>query len=157
MTFLSEPGQKPYRVNAGKPRPTENAGTAYAALDVSGASLATSSDATHCYDDEGVHWCHLIDPRTGWPVNRPDEAGVQSGIATVTLLGESAALLDAFGTALCVMGPEEALRWVSRRDGQAIMVVWQSGVPDYEVISTLPEGTWELLDPAYHLAGQELR
>ena len=155
MTFLSGPGQKAYRVNTGKPRATENAGTAYAALEIAGGSLATSSDATHCYDSDGIHWCHLIDPRTGRPINCPDEAGLQAGIASVTLMGENAALLDALGTALCVMGPEEAVRRMNSQDERIIMVLWRSDRTDYEVISTLPEGTWELLDPAYHHRQQE--
>ncbi len=152
MTFLGGPEGKPYAVTAGKPRGTAQAFTEYARFSAENTSLATSSDATHAYDADGVHWCHLIDPRTGWPINRPDANGVQSGVASVTLMGKEAAVLDALGTALCVMGSEEALRCLADRDEQMIMALWQSGSDTYEVVTNMPADSLELPDPAYHLA-----
>ena len=149
MTFLGGREGNPYQVTAGKPRATENAGTEYARFSVENGSLATSSDAAHAYDADGVHWCHLIDPRTGWPINRPDENGVQAGIASVTLVGEQAALLDALGTAVCVMGPDGALCFLTGRQERMVMALWQSGWANYEVVTNMPEGSLELPDPAY--------
>ena len=151
MTFLNSADHAGFRVTAGKPRATENVGTEYARFVVENSSLATSSDATHAFDMNGVHWCHLIDPRTGWPVNRPDSTGVQAGIASVTLVGEEAALLDALGTALCVMGPKEAARFLTDRSEKMVMALWHSDSDDYKVVTNMPSDELELPDPAYQI------
>ena len=151
MTFLNNREGKPYRVTAGKPRATEQRFSEYARFELQNTSLATSSDAAHAYDADGVHWCHLIDPRTGWPINRPGENGVQSGAASVTLTGGEAALLDALGTALCVMGPEAALAFIEDRPERMIMALWQSDQDTYTVITNMDANSLELPDPAYQM------
>ena len=149
MTFLNGREGKPYQVTAGKPRATAQGFSEYARFGLENASLATSSDAAHAYDADGAHWCHLIDPRTGWPINRPDQNGVQAGAASVTVIGAEAAVLDALGTALCVMGPEEAQAFMEDRPEQMLMVAWRSDSDRYEVVTNMPEGSLELPDPAY--------
>lgn len=149
MTFLSGPDGAAYPVTAGKPRAFGGTQTEYARFVVENASLSTSSDAAHAYDFGGAHWCHIIDPRTGWPINRPDAAGVQAGAASVTVLGEDAALLDALGTALCVMGPERAAAFLGDRPERMIMAVWRSDSDRCAVVTNMPENELELPDPAY--------
>ena len=151
MTFLNGTEGKPYRVTAGKPRATQQSFSEYARFELQNTSLATSSDAAHAYDADGIHWCHLIDPRTGWPINKPDEKGIQSGAASVTIIGEEAARLDALGTALCVMGPAAALAFMEDRPEQMIMALWQSDQDTYEVITDMDADSLELPDPAYQL------
>ena len=152
MTFLGGAEGQPYQVTAGKPRATAEAGTAYAAFSLENASLATSSDAAHAYDADGAHWCHLIDPRTGWPINRPDARGLQSGAASVTVVGQDAALLDALGTALCVMGPEASLAFLETRPERMVMAVWRSDGETCTVVTNMDRDTLTLPDPAYQLA-----
>ncbi len=151
MTFLGGTDGHPYRVAAGKPRMTANPGSAYAGFMLENASLATSSDAAHAYDADGAHWCHLIDPRTGWPVNRPDAQGLQAGAASVTLIGQDAALLDAMGTALCILGPEAALAFLEERPEQMVMAVWRSDSDQYTVVTNMDPAGLTLPDPAYRL------
>ncbi len=154
MTFLGSEARKPYTISIGKPRPAGGAGNDYAQFTLSNGSLATSSDAAHAYDAEGVHWCHLIDPRTGWPINRPDADGIQSGAATVTVIGKEAAALDALSTALCVMGPDEASHFMTCRSECMIMAVWHSDSEDLHVLTHLPPDGFELLDSHYRFAEQ---
>ena len=79
------------------------------------ARLSTSGDYEHCYFLHHVRYCHLIDPTTGWPIN-PPEGGEQKGICSMTVLGEDASLCDALSTALCVMGPLDAIAFMNREE-----------------------------------------
>ena len=73
----------------------------------SDTTLSASSDANHTYLVDGVVYCRIIDPRTGYPIHMPQGDAPQRGIACVTLLGPSAAYNDAPSTARCAL-------WVRR-------------------------------------------
>ncbi len=40
-----------------------------AELPVRGGALATSGDYERFFERDGVRYCHVLDPRTGWPVS----------------------------------------------------------------------------------------
>ena len=69
----------------------------------------------------------------------------------MTLVGEEAALLDALGTALCVMGPKEAARFLTDRSEKMVMALWHSDSDDYKVVTNMPSDELELPDPAYQI------
>lgn len=150
MCFLSRPGGEAFSVAAGKPRPGRNGGTDYAVFRARNTTLSTSSDASHCYTaEDGALYCHIIDPRTGYPLNRPDSRGIQAGAASVTLLGESAALGDALSTALCLMGPRETLAFLENREEKMVMAVYRTGEDDPEVAANMDMDEMELTDEGY--------
>ncbi len=82
-------------------RPHEGAREVYAGIDSRGETLAvsTSGDYRNVRDVEGKRFSHIIDPRSGMPVTH--------GLASVTVIGDTAAAADAWSTALMVLGPEE--------------------------------------------------
>ncbi len=43
-------------------------GTAIASLAVASGAMATSGDYERFFERDGQRYCHLLDPRTGWPV-----------------------------------------------------------------------------------------
>ncbi len=49
--------------------PRGEPGTAVAVLPVSAGAMATSGDYERYFERDGRRYCHLLDPRTGWPVN----------------------------------------------------------------------------------------
>jgi thiamine biosynthesis lipoprotein len=62
---------------------------------------------------------HIVDPRTGQTA---------SGVRSMTVVGPSLTLADAYATAAYVMGLD-GLRWVARHDGyDAIAITWQDTV-----------------------------
>ena len=73
-------------------------------LTVADAAVSTSAQSERGVDVRGVHYGHILDPRTGRPV---------ATRASVTVVARSAAEADARSTALLVMGREE--RSASRR------------------------------------------
>ena len=66
---------------------------------VTDTSVATSGDYRNYFEFEGRMYSHTIDPRTGRPVAH--------GLASVTVVDNSAARADALATALLVLGPED--------------------------------------------------
>ena len=62
-------------------------------------AMATSGSNIQFFRLEGKRYGHILDPRTGWPVD---------GMLSVTVLAPSAALADALSTAFFVMGVEKA-------------------------------------------------
>lgn len=69
-----------------------------AALEVSGdESVFTSGNYERYREYEGVHYNHILDPRTGMPVE---------GVTSVTVIHDNGAVADAAATALVVAGPD---------------------------------------------------
>lgn len=153
ITFLQSTAEDGcYRIELGKPRPGLGREACYASLRASGVSLSSSSDSRHAYVISGVRYCHLIDPRTGWPINRPDEDGVQQGVIAATIFGESAAYDDAMTTALCVMGKDGARAFMAAHpEVQTVIVCQEEDGQTLNVYTNLPEGTLSMADDAYHL------
>ena len=147
MAFLSRPDGAPFTVAAGKPRPGQDSGQDYASFPAKNTTLSTSSDVSHSYrGEDGVLYCHIIDPRTGCPLNTPAEGGAQKGAASVSLLADSAALGDALTTALCLMGPEEALRLLAGRPEMMVMAVYRDGREELELVTNMAPETLRVLD-----------
>lgn len=93
----------------------------YARVEVNDACLSTSGDYERYYEVDGVRYCHIIDPFSGSPV--------QTGIASVTVVGGSAAEDDALTTALAAMGVKKAVEYIDKNlsDRLVVMVVFNDG------------------------------
>jgi FAD:protein FMN transferase len=63
-------------------------------------ALSTSGTAVQWFRHEGKRYGHIIDPRSGWPVET---------MLSVSVLAPQAALADALSTAFFVLGVEKAL------------------------------------------------
>lgn len=82
-------------------------------------ACATSGDRVRSFEAYGQTYGHTIDGRTGRPV--------ENGIASVTVLAESAMYADAMATALTVMGPEEGPAWAAAVNIAAAFLVRTQG------------------------------
>ncbi|MEO0393097.1 MAG: FAD:protein FMN transferase [Pseudomonadota bacterium] len=70
-------------------------------VDITDQGLATSGDYRNYFEQDGVRYSHIIDPRTGRPITH--------NTASVTVVAENAMLADAWATALLVMGQDQGL------------------------------------------------
>ncbi len=118
-------------------------GSPFASVSVSGENLSTSSDHLQYYYVDGVRYSHIIDPVTGSPV--------QTGIASVTIIGGSAAEADALTTALAAMGKEKAVEYINKNlsDCKVIMLVFEGG--NGKIITNCPKKI-KIENSAYKIA-----
>lgn len=65
-------------------------------IDAGDCGVSTSGDYENYLERDGVRYCHIIDPRTGWP---------EQGVVSVTVRSRTSGVADALSTALAVRGP----------------------------------------------------
>jgi thiamine biosynthesis lipoprotein len=102
----------PWRLAVESPDPAQ--GRIVDALVVSDASVATSGDYRNYFEVDGRRYSHLVDPRTGYPVDHE--------LVSVTVIADDCMLADALATALIVLGLDDA-QVVARREGIAAQFV----------------------------------
>jgi thiamine biosynthesis lipoprotein len=73
------PDGTPWRIAVQHPRGA--AGEILAHLDVTSGALATSGDYERYFVVEGRRYCHIMDPRTGWPVTAWQSVSVVAPLA----------------------------------------------------------------------------
>ena len=85
---------------------------------VSDAAVATSAHHERYREIDGVRYSHIIDPRSGRPA---------SWVPSVTVRFEDGAHADAYATAVSVLGVDEGLRFVERKEGLEALVITAEG------------------------------
>ena len=87
-------------------------------------AVATSGDYRRFRMEDGARLSHSIDPATGAPI--------QVGVASVTVLHDSAMLADAWATAITVMGPGGGMQLATRHGLAARLVLrTETGAQEY--------------------------
>lgn len=76
------------------------------AVELKDQALSTSGNYRNVHEVAGRKFGHILDPRTGWPV--------ESGLASVSIIATSSATADALATALFVLGPAQAATTAER-------------------------------------------
>ena len=90
----------------------------YKMVTLKNKALATSGDYRKFFVKSGQRYSHVLDPRTGYPV--------QNGVISVSVMADDCTLADGLATALMVMGPDDGLALVKHLDGVECMLVTQS-------------------------------
>lgn len=97
-------------------RPTVDQRAVQRILDIGTNAIATSGDYRNYYERDGKRYSHLIDPRTGYPI--------QHNLVSVSVVHSSSMTADGLATALNVMGAEEA-KAVAERENLAVLLITQ--------------------------------
>lgn len=84
----------------------------WATVPCSDESVVTSGIYERGFYSGGVWYHHIVDPRTGWPV--------QNGVECVTVCAKNSFLADGLTTAMFVLGPAEGLQLANRFHVQAV-------------------------------------
>ena len=111
------PGGGPWRV--GVERPVQGPRHVDWVLALEDAALATSGDYRNRVTWRGRGYSHVIDPRSGRPVQHP--------LVSVSVLAREAARADAWATALLVLGPEAGWRVAEHERLAALFVTVREG------------------------------
>jgi len=92
-----------------------------AAIPASDRAIVTSGGYQRFIEVDGKRYAHIIDPRTGWPLDETSSA------QSITVLADDATDADAYATAVAVMGPEKGLAFVEAHPPLAAVIVTRSG------------------------------
>lgn len=95
-------------------RPASNQRSVQKLIRLGDGAIATSGDYRNYFEHAGQRYSHSIDPRTGSPVTHE--------LASVTVIGESAMLVDALATAFTVLGPDAGFELAARERIAALFI-----------------------------------
>lgn len=96
-------------------------------VDLEDEAVATSGDFRNYYEDGGVLYSHIIDPRTGFPVP-------YRGFS-VSVVHPDGAIADAWATALTVLGPEAGFELATR---EGLGALFASRSPEGVIVRMTP-------------------
>jgi thiamine biosynthesis lipoprotein len=94
------PGGASWRVGIRHPRRADDL---VATIAVGSGAIATSGDYERYFVKDGVRYCHILDPRSGHPVQ---------GLQSVTVLGETCLIAGSASTIAMLKGEREGLEWL---------------------------------------------
>jgi thiamine biosynthesis lipoprotein len=109
---------KPWRVAIQNP---ESEMEYLGVLNIEDKCVITSGGYERFFEKDGVHYHHIIDPRTGYPAD--------SGLISATIISEDGALADGLSTSLFIMGKDEAEKY------------WREHADDFDYILEDEDGT----------------
>lgn len=103
-----KPDGEPFRIGLKKP---ERGSEEYLdVLDINDLSVVTAGIYERYFEEDGVIYHHILDPKTGWPV--------QNELAAVTVVGPSSELCDALSTTLFIKGEKDGTAFLSEWNEQ---------------------------------------
>ena len=82
-------------------------GSAIATLQLAEGALTTSGAYERFVEVDGQRYSHLIDPRTGWPVD---------GLLSVSVVAEQAIVAGSVASVALLQPPDDGLAWLDRCD-----------------------------------------
>ncbi len=115
MALGKKPGGKSWQVGIRHPR---QQGKLIGSISLEDQAISTSGDYERFYQFKGRRICHIIDPRSGQPVE---------AVQSISVIAPSAMASDALSTALFVLGPQEGIALVNNLPDTEALVVDQEG------------------------------
>ncbi|NVK54992.1 MAG: FAD:protein FMN transferase [Alteromonadaceae bacterium] len=95
-------------------KPVSNERAVQKVVSIGDNAIATSGDYRNYYEQDGVRYSHLIDPRTGKPI--------QHNTVSVTVVTSSSMTADGLATAFNVMGWDAAIALAEEND-MAVFII----------------------------------
>ncbi|MGI5865272.1 MAG: FAD:protein FMN transferase [Myxococcales bacterium] len=112
----AQPNGEPWKIGVRNP---VRAGEILASIELApGQAVATSGTYEQRYSVEGREVTHILDPRSGEPVD---------GVVSATVVAATAMEADALATAACVLGADAALRLCGSMPGVEALFVARDG------------------------------
>jgi thiamine biosynthesis lipoprotein len=115
-------GDRRWGVGVQDPRYPEDRTRLFTAVHVRDQAVVTSGHYARGYTVEGRRFSHIVDPRTGWPVD--------TRLASVTVVAPDAAMADGLATGIAVLGIEKGMELVEKTDGVECLLLELAETPD---------------------------
>lgn len=93
---------------------SENSGEALGTLEIASGFVSTSGSYEKTFEEDGVIYHHLLNPKTGMPEN--------NGLISVTVTHTRGAVSDALSTACFILGEEKGLQLLEEYDAGGIFI-----------------------------------
>ena len=87
-------------------------------IPITDAAMSTSGDYERFFDEGGVRYHHILDPRTGKSASK---------VRSVTVIGPTATRTDALTKSIFIMGAEEGIEFIN-------------GIEDVDAVAVTPDG-----------------
>ncbi|WP_237363585.1 FAD:protein FMN transferase [Vibrio marisflavi] len=107
------PSGVPWRIAIEKPLVNERA--VQEIIEVGDNAIATSGDYRNYFEENGVRYSHLINPRTGKPI--------QNRVVSVTVIDKSCMTADGYATMFSIMGEQESIALANRENIPLLLIV----------------------------------
>lgn len=92
-------------------------------------ALSTSGNYENFFIEKGKRYGHLLDPRTGQPVE---------GIGSCTLVAPTCFESDAYATAACVLGVKRSRELLGKRYSMRFVLLPDQGLPKTVTVGEFP-------------------
>jgi thiamine biosynthesis lipoprotein len=114
----AKPDGSTWKVGINRPEAASALDSIYRVVALTDRALATSGNYRNYFVRDGTVYTHVIDPRSGMPVD--------TGVVSASVLAKSCVFADGLATALMVLAPAEGLRIVEQLEGVECMLVIRS-------------------------------
>lgn len=114
-----KPDGKHWRIAIERPDSGVGERRAQLVMELEDSAIATSGDYRNYFEKGGQRFSHIINPNTGKPITHK--------VASVSVLHSSAALADAYATAILVLGEEDGMALAEDLDLPVYMIVRHKG------------------------------
>ncbi|HFI0352255.1 TPA: FAD:protein FMN transferase [Streptococcus suis] len=129
--------------NVGVQDPDQVRGATVGSVPGTHDSIVTSGIYERFLEVDGVKYHHILDPKTGYPV--------ENDISGVTVFSETSVQGDALSTTLFLLGVEKGLEFINQIDGvEAVFIDKEQGVHLSEGLKE----SFELTNEEYHLVNE---
>ena len=81
--------------------------------------VVTSGTYERAFEIQGKRYCHIVDPRTGFPI--------ETDLVSVTVIDPSGAMADALATTVFVIGEEKGKELIASRPESGLLLIRKDG------------------------------
>jgi thiamine biosynthesis lipoprotein len=106
---------KSWRIGINKPHPEAPYDQVYKVIAIKDKAFATSGDYRNFITVNGKRYSHIIDPRTGYPVD--------NGVVSVSIVADTCVFADGLATAVMVLGHEKGLELINRLNNVECLII----------------------------------
>ena len=105
----------PWKIGINTPDKDAPIDQVYKTMNLENQAVATSGDYRNFNEINGVRYSHILDPRTGYPIN--------NRVVSVTILSGNCTFADGLATAVMVLGPDAGLDLINRLDNTEGLII----------------------------------